>query len=32
VFVRGVDKLGKVRKAIGLAAKLEIIKGLEGGQ
>jgi hypothetical protein len=29
VVVRGVDKQMKVRKAIGLATKLEIIKGFE---
>jgi hypothetical protein len=32
VVVRGVDKPKKVRKAVVLAAKLEIIKGFERGQ
>jgi hypothetical protein len=30
--VRGADKPKKVRKAIGLPVKLEIMKGIEGGQ
>jgi hypothetical protein len=30
--VRGVDKPKKARKAIGLPIKLEIMKGIEGGQ
>jgi hypothetical protein len=32
VFVRGVPKQKKVRKAIGGAIKLEIMKGIGGGQ
>jgi hypothetical protein len=32
VVVRGVGKPKKVRKAVGLAADLEIIKGIEGSQ
>jgi hypothetical protein len=32
MFVRGADKPKKVRKAIGLPVKLEIMKGIEGGQ
>jgi C4-type Zn-finger protein len=32
VFVRGVDKTKKVRKAVSLAIKMEIIKRAEGGQ
>jgi hypothetical protein len=32
VVVRGVDKPKKIRKAMGLAADLEIIKGIEGRQ
>jgi hypothetical protein len=32
VLVTGVGKPRKVRKAIGLATELEIIKGIEGEQ
>jgi hypothetical protein len=32
VVVRGVVRSKKVRKAIGLATKLEIMKGIDGGQ
>jgi hypothetical protein len=32
VAARGVAKAKKVRKAIGFATKMEIMKGIEGGQ
>jgi hypothetical protein len=32
VVVRGVDKPKEGRKKVGLAADLEIIKGIEGGK
>jgi hypothetical protein len=32
MVVRGTDKPKKVRKALILAAKMEIIKSIEGGQ
>jgi hypothetical protein len=32
VAVRSVNKSKKVRKAIGMPPKLQIVKGIEGGQ
>jgi hypothetical protein len=32
VVVRGADKPKKVRKAVGLPIKVEVMKGIEGGQ